>query len=177
MRPHISTGVLAVVLASGLALVPMDPALSQARIALSGGVAAPVSELSDVVDMGYNVAVGVNLGGARIPIGARIEGGLNGFNFKNTNEDVRILNATANAIVNLGNQDGSPYVIGGLGIYNSKFADTDSENAFGLNLGGGLRFPLGRFNTFFEARYHYAFGDQEEAKNLQFIPITFGVVF
>jgi Outer membrane protein beta-barrel domain len=177
MRPHISAGVLAVVLASTLVLVPIEPALSQARISVSGGVAAPFGELSDVVDIGYNIAAGLNFGGTRLPFNARLEGGLNGFNLKDVNESLRILNGTANAIMNLGQQSGSPYLIGGLGIYNSEFAGGDSENAFGVNLGGGLRFPLGRFNTFFEARYHAVFGDQEEAKNLQFIPITFGVVF
>jgi len=177
MRPYISTRAIAVVFASTLTLAPIDSALGQARVSLSGGVAAPFGELSDVVDIGYNVAAGVNFGGTRLPFGARLEGGLNGFNLKDLNESLRILNATANAVMNLGQQSGSPYLIGGLGIYNSKFDGGDSENAFGVNLGGGLRFPLGRFSTFFEARYHAVFGDQEEAKNLQFVPITFGVVF
>jgi len=173
----ISKSTVAGVIASVLALVPIDPALGQARLTVSGGIAAPVSQLSDVADIGYSIAAGLNFGGARLPVGARVEGSLNGFNFKNSNEDVRIFNATANAIVNLGHQDGSPYLIGGLGFYNSRFGDTDSENAVGVNLGGGLRFPLGRFNTFFEARYHVVLADQEDVANPQFIPIAFGIVF
>lgn len=164
-------------LAGLLVLSPLQPALSQAQLSVSGGVAAPVSDLSDIADIGYHVAAGLNFGGTRLPIGARFEGSLSGFNLKNFNEDVRILNATANAIVNLGQQSGSPYLIGGLGIYNSKFGGADSDNAVGVNLGGGLRFPLGNLNTFFEARYHAVLGEPNDGANLQYVPITFGIVF
>lgn len=167
----------AAALATAFALVPFRPAIGQAQLSVSGGIAAPVSDLSDVADLGYNVNAGFNFGGTRLPIGARFEGSLNGFNLKDVNEDVRILNATANAIVNLGQQSGSPYLIGGLGIYNSKFGSADSENALGVNLGGGLRFPLGTLNTFFEARYHAMLGDRGDGANLQYIPITFGIIF
>ena len=177
MRRSFSAIALAVLLAGAVVLVPFRPVWSQAQLSVSGGVAAPVSDLSDVADVGYNFAAGLNFGGTRLPIGARLEGSLNGFNLKNFNEDVRILNATANAIVNLGQQAGSPYLIGGLGIYNSRFGEADSENAVGVNLGGGLRFPLGNFNTFFEARYHAVLGDQDDGANLHFIPITFGILF
>ena len=162
---------------AALALVPFHPALSQAQLSVSGGIAAPVSDLSDVADLGYNVNAGLNFGGTFLPIGVRLEGSLNGFNLKDINEDVRILNATANAIVNLGHQSGSPYLIGGVGLYNSKFGSAGSENAVGVNLGGGLRFPLGTLNTFFEARYHAMLGDRGDGANLQYIPITFGILF
>ena len=167
----------AAAISAAFALTPLHAALSQAQLSVSGGIAAPVSDLSDVAELGYNVNAGFNFGGTRLPIGARLEGSLNGFNLKDFNEDVRILNATANAIVNLGQQGGSPYLIGGLGIYNSKFGNADSENAIGVNLGGGLRFPLGTLNTFFEARYHAMLGDRGDGANLQYVPITFGILF
>ena len=150
---------------------------AQARFGVSGGLAAPVSDLGDVADLGYNVTAGLFFGGTRVPIGARIDGSLNGFSLKNVNEDVRVLDATANAVVNIGQLPTSPYLIGGLGLYNSKFGSGDSENAVGVNLGGGLRFTLGDFSTFFEARYHRMLGDRDRGGNLQFIPITFGIVF
>ena len=168
---------LCAALAAALTLLPLRPALSQARLSVSGGIATPVSDLSDVADIGYNVNAGLNFGGTYLPIGIRLEGSLNGFNIKDVSENVRILNATANAVVNLGQQAGSPYIIGGPGIYNSKFGDADSENAVGVNLGGGLRFPLGTLNSFFEARYHAMLGDRNNGANLQYVPITFGIMF
>ena len=173
MRQSLATAAVATL----LAISPLHPALSQARLSVSGGIAAPVSDLSDIADVGYNVNAGLNFGGTYLPIGVRLEGSLNGFNIKDVSDDVRILNATANAIVNLGQQAGSPYLIGGLGIYNSRFGSADSENALGVNLGGGLRFPLGTLNGFFEARYHAMLGDRSHGTNLQYVPITFGLVF
>jgi hypothetical protein len=74
-----------------------------------------------------------------------------------------------NAVFNLAEIPTSPYLIGGVGIYNSKFSNLDSETAMGLNLGGGLRFPVGDLTTFFEVRYHLMLGDREVGANLQFI--------
>jgi hypothetical protein len=168
---------LAAITAAVLVILPLRIVASQARFSVSGGLAAPMSDLGDEADLGYNVAAGLNFGGAYRPIGARLEGSLSQFSLKNFNEDVRILNATVNAVVNIGQGNDSPYLIGGLGIYNSKFGNADSENAVGANLGGGLRFPIGGLNTFFEARYHAMLGDRGAGANLQYIPITFGIVF
>jgi hypothetical protein len=160
-------------------MLALSPQLSsgQARFGVAGGLAVPVSDLGDDADMGYNVAASLNFGGTHVPIGARIEGAINGFSLKNFDDDVRILDLTANAIANIGQQSNSPYLIGGLGIYNSKVATADSKSAVGINLGGGLRFPIGDLTTFFEARYHLMLGDRTDLANYQFIPITFGVVF
>jgi hypothetical protein len=166
----------AALIAGVLALSP-HVASGQSRFGLSGGLAAPVSDLSDEADLGYNVTAGLFFGGTHVPIGARVDASLNGFSLKNISEDVRVFDVTVNAVVNIGQVPSSPYVIGGLGIYNSKFGGFDSENAVGLNLGGGLRFPVGDYTTFFEARYHLMLGDREVGANLQFIPITFGIVF
>lgn len=168
---------VAATIAAVLAVLPLGIAAGQARFSVSGGVAAPMSDLGDAADLGYHIAAGLNFGAALLPIGARIEGSLSQFSLKNLNEDVRILNATANAVVNIGRGNDSPYLIGGLGIYNSKFGNNDSENAVGANLGGGLRFPVGGLNAFFEARYHAMLGDRGAGANLQYIPITFGIVF
>ena len=150
---------------------------SRTRFGVSGGLAAPTSHLGDVADLGYNVTAGLFIGGTRVPIGARVDGSLNEFSLKNLDEDVRILDATLNAVVNIGQLPTSPYLIGGLGFYNSKFGGDGSENALGVNLGGGLRFPIGDLSTFFEARYHRTLGDRDAGGDLQFIPITFGIVF
>jgi hypothetical protein len=47
----------------------------------------------------------------------------------------------------------------------------------GVNIGGGLRFPLGGLSTFLEARYHVMLGNTSDGTKYQFIPITFGVAF
>lgn len=167
----------AALLGSALLMTPIIPSAAQASLSVAGGVSAPVSDLGDIADLGYNVGVGLNFGGTRVPIGARFEGGLNGFGLKSSDLNVRIVTGTANAVVNFSQKADSPYLIGGLGIYNTKVGDFDSDNSAGVNIGGGLRFPLGELTTFVEARYHSTLSDNQRGGRLQFIPITFGVVF
>jgi len=150
---------------------------AQTNVNITAGVAEPVKDLGDAADLGYHVAAGLNFGGTRLPIGARIEGALNGFNLNGLDESVRVWNVTANAVLNLTQRPDSPYLIGGLGWYESKFGQAAYEGAVGVNLGGGLRFPVGQLTTFFETRYHAMLGESGRGANLQFIPITFGVVF
>ena len=170
-------GSLFAALAAGILTLSPQVVSAQARFGLSGGLAAPVSDLADEAEMGYNITAGLFFGGTHVPIGARVDASLNGFSLKKFSDDVRIIDVTANGVVNIAQIPTSPYLIGGAGIYNSKFADLDSQTAVGLNLGGGLRFPVGDLTTFFEVRYHLMLGDREVGANLQFIPITFGVVF
>jgi hypothetical protein len=176
---------LAVLAAATLAAAPTAlRAQGSTSILVSGGLSIPVGDLSDGANSGYNVNVGLNFGAPIIPVGARIEGGLNSFNLKGGGGDVRMVSGTANAILNLGPTSAAPYLIGGLGIYNRRISSTfagitsaDTKNVAGVNIGGGLRFPLGALSTFVEARYHAMLGNTNEATKFQFIPITFGVSF
>jgi hypothetical protein len=43
-----------------------------------------------------------------------------------------------------------------------------------LNFGAGLKIPLGRFQTFLEARYNRV---SASIGTVDFVPITFGVLF
>lgn len=176
---------LAIVAAGLLAAAPtVGVAQSRMSLSLAGGLAAATGDLGNAVDLGFNAAAGVNLGGTRLPVGLRFEGAYNGFGYKNDIPgDVRIISGTANAVFNLSQTPDSPYLIAGLGAYNrrlsggSTFRASDSKTATGINVGGGLRFPLSGLSTFFEARYHRMLGNSNEGANYQFIPITFGIMF
>ena len=170
---------LLTLLAAGL--LAAAPAASAQSISLAGGLSQPNGDLSNGVGSGYNAALGFNFGAPLIPLGARVEGGLNGFSYKGgATGDVRIMNVSANGIFNMG----MPYVIGGLGYYNRRVNETvlgtrvtDTQSAMGLNGGIGLRLPLGTMSPFAEVRYHAMMGDKAKGANLRFIPITFGVQF
>ena len=168
---------LVAVLAAGILALSPQVSSGQARFGLSGGLAVPVSDLGEVAEPGYTIAVALHFGGTHVPFGARLEGSLNGFSLDDADDDAKILNATLNGVANFGQRPTSPFLIGGVGLYNSKVASLDSKNALGINFGGGLRFPIGELSTFLEARYHLMFGDRTDFANFQFIPITFGVVY
>lgn len=169
---------LLAVLAAGL--LAAAPAQAQS-FSIAGGLAQPNGDLSNGVGSGYNAAIGLNFGAPLIPLGARIEGGINGFDYKGTaTGNVRIMNVTANGIFKLG----MPYLIGGLGYYDRRISETvvgtnvtDSQRALGFNVGGGVSLPLGLLSPFAEVRYHAMLGDRDKAANFRFIPITFGVKF
>lgn len=176
---------LLAVLAAGALLA--SPTASRAQgstsILVSGGLSVPVSDLRDFSNSGYNVNLGLAFGAPIVPVGARVEAGFSSFDAKNGAESTRIASATANAVLSLGPTSAAPYLIGGLGIYNRRFSASgalggpDSKTSAGVNLGGGIRFPLGGISTFLEARYHVMLGNKTERTNFQFIPISFGVQF
>jgi hypothetical protein len=173
---------LAVLAAGALLAVPAASRAQSTSILVSGGLSVPMSDLSDFSNSGYNVNLGLAFGAPIIPVGARIEAGFSSFDAKNGGGSTRIASATANAILNLGPTGAAPYLIGGLGIYNRHFSDeglvsTPDKTTAGVNIGGGIRFPLGGISTFLEARYHVMLGSRDENSNYQFIPISFGVQF
>jgi hypothetical protein len=171
---------LTLLVAGALAAAPAA-SRAQTSLTISGGLSAPVSTLGDAANLGYNLAAGLGFGGTILPIGARLEVGYNSFGFKNGGGDTRIVTATANAIYNISHTADAPYLIGGLGYYNRAFTNTgfptNDANALGVNVGGGLRFPLTGFSTYFEARFHAMLGDQQNGGTYKFIPITVGISF
>jgi hypothetical protein len=68
----------------------------------------------------------------------------------------------------------SPYVSGGVGLYNSSFGGGDSSTDFGVNVGAGLRVNLLLVEVFGEARLHNVFGEGDSQRTL---PVTVGVMF
>jgi hypothetical protein len=163
---------LAVLAAGFLAAAPAT--LHAQSISLAGGLSLPLSDFGRVEQSGYNGTLGLNFGAPLVPVGARIEGSINGFNHKNNvGGDTRILSATANATFGFG----MPYLIGGLGYYNTRektpIFDTTRDGA-GINIGGGVRFPLPSLSPFVEIRYHQMLGNNDVIK---FVPITFGIQF
>ena len=174
---------LLALLAAGALIVAPSALSAQLSTSLSvaGGIAMPMSDLGNSVDAGYNVAAGLNFGAPLIPLGVRIEGAYNGFNYKNGGTGSRrAISGTANAILALGPTGASPYLIGGVGMYNVDglgLTASGSKTVAGINGGAGIRFPLGLISTFVEARYHQVLGNTTDGTDWKFIPITFGVSF
>jgi hypothetical protein len=177
---------LAVLALGALVAAPaVLPAQGSTSILLSAGLSLPVSDLANTFNSGYNVNLGLNFGAPVVPVGARLEAGVSSFDRKSGSGNVRIASGTANAIFNLGPTSAAPYLIGGLGIYNRRFSDqtifgstvTQDKTQAGINVGGGLRFPLTGISTFLEVRYHAMLGNAGDRTNYQYVPITFGVQF
>ncbi|MEO7358995.1 MAG: outer membrane beta-barrel protein [Gemmatimonadaceae bacterium] len=180
----------------GIAVCAALPAVSQAQTSTArpvsfgvmGGASVPMGDLGDAVDLGYTLGAHVLLSPSSLPkLGFRADVTYDSWKEKG------ILNSAANATTrNIGVMGNvilksssamaiKPYVIGGLGLVNSKRSGSiagvsvngASESNLGAQVGGGLEFQLSGFTTFIEAKFVNAFAD----KSVNWIPVTFGIRF
>ena len=164
---------------------------------LAGGLAIPTGDFGDFHESGYTLIAGIGLTQRASPIAFRAEGIYNEFNRKSSvlgNGNSRAGGITGNATYDFRLASGAftPYVIGGIGFFSTRFGGGDSDTNVGWNVGGGLRFPLSGFSAYFEARYHYIWGPkasslvpggilppgtEDRSANGQYFPVTFGIRF
>jgi opacity protein-like surface antigen len=164
------------------------------RVGLTAGATLPIGDFGDIAALGFNVGGLVEFQPVNMPVGLRLEGVYhrNEIDFDalpglDVDGNTRILAFTGNAILPLGagTETASPYLIGGVGIYNLKGegsisfggvtdSESDSETKFGLNGGAGVRLPLSGFTASIEARFHTVFTSES---NTNFIPFSFNIVF
>ena len=162
---------------AALFVAPLAVSHAQAKFDIAAGLSLPTGDLSNAVQSGYNVGLGLEIQPPLAPVGFRAEGAWNQFGGKSGGPNWRILSGTANLVYSLmGTPLGGPYLIGGLGVYNNHvdLAGSSDETKVGFNAGGGFRFGLSGFSAFAEARYHYQKIGNGTAS---YIPITFGVTF
>jgi len=198
-RTAINAAVLGLVLSAAAAPISAQAIVgSPVRLGIMGGATAPLSDFSDVAKTGWNAGVLVNIGVPLVPVSFRVDGQwqqLQGKNYDGggglvTHDDFRIIDGTANVVYTFGAALPTKfYLIGGAGVYNVRVKNDDfdvnaSSTKFGLNGGVGFKFQLTGFSTFIEARYHNVFkgsavGDvnDDNAKSLQFVPISVGITF
>ena len=178
--------------AAALATASTD-ALAQsprrASVGIAAGASVPVGDLGDAYSTGYHIRGLLDIKGSPTsPIGFRIEAAYDKLGEKDDNgREYRTLSGTGNLVLGFPSASTvTPYVIGGVGIYNTKAEigdidipsddNTDDETTtdFGLNAGFGIKFALSGFSTFAELRYNWISRDPNAA---QYIPIVFGITF
>lgn len=179
---------LAAVIAMPSAVTAQVAPARQITFGASAGLSMPTGDLGDASNAGYVIAGHVFYRPASIQA-LRFRGDVS-FDRWGAKEDVEGADASrrsfgfvANALYDFASSAESgirPYVLGGLGLYNSKtsveFAGetvTGSATDIGLQVGGGLQFQLSGFSTFAETKYVNVFSDG----SISWVPITFGVRF
>jgi opacity protein-like surface antigen len=167
------------------------------QFGIMAGATIPQGDAGDLAKTGFHLGGLVNFQPSMVPLALRGEvtyHGLSGkeFEFEGfpaNGPDLSIISGTINGLFEFGSMGTvsttHPYVIGGLGVYRSKFSSDGEDNDvsstdFGFNAGVGVRFGLGGLNTFAEARFHNVFvGDNEDGEggSIRFVPISFGIAF
>jgi len=166
-------------LLAALAAPTQAHAQSSLTFNLAAGLALPNGSFGDAHDAGYALIAGMGLRQPGSPISFRAEGVYTAYNQKSFDGvKTSVGGITGNGIYAFSNPATTvtPYIIGGIGEYNTRVEVRNSEAAsewdFGWNVGGGLRFPLSGFSAYVEARYH-----KVSNADLGFTPIVFGLAF
>ena len=169
--------VLRLALATVIVATPMS---AQNSVSIAAGPTIPLGTAADAVNTGYNASVAITGKPPLASVGIRLEAMFNSLSYKGNaagNSTLRILGASANATLsNASTPLRSFYLIGGLGVYNTKSVGAtvqEGNNDVGFNVGLGLTLTTA-VGTFVEARYHHI---PSELNTLILLPITFGIRF
>jgi hypothetical protein len=134
---------------------------------------------------GFRAAVGYN----RFGVG-RVTTGTTGAELTGAGGSSQVLAGIGNVTLQFPAGPIRPYILAGLGAFRVQNTLTDagtgaaagevSETNFGINGGAGLQLRLGPIDGFLEARLANVYTKQERfgnLKNVQYVPVTFGVLF
>lgn len=174
--------VFALVASVVLVSMPASAQLSVLKpisLGIAGGGSLPMADMKDGTNTGYNgtLALGIKL--PVIPVGLRLDGAINHFGSKVGDGTLSVISGTASVTYSLPSIGVSPYVIGGAGMYSSVatasgLPSSARSNDFGWNAGAGINLPLTVFKAFVEARYNRV---SVEGGSMEFVPLTFGIMF
>jgi hypothetical protein len=163
---------MAVAVVAGLAVA--GPAAAQVGFGVSAGPALPMGHLADDVNTGFHGQGSLMFSPLMLPFGVRADVLYASFPEKEDDDRASTLGGNVNAVLGLGGIGFRPYVLAGLGVYNSRGEHEGETTELGVNLGGGVEFLLGGLGAFIEARYHHGF---DEGEHVRFVPISIGIRF
>ena len=177
-----------VVLVSLLALASDASAQKTYALGIGGGAAIPVGKLTDTQNTGLNGTVAFAIGVAELPIGLRLDGIFNRFPRRDVVfpqgggtvlSNLRITAAIGNLIYAFPGTSAKPYLIAGIGWYSTKqdLSGAKATNTVGYSGGLGTTFGIGPVATFIESRYHSISRSVAKGGVVQFVPVTFGLMF
>ena len=166
------------------------PAEAQVAFGLGGGATVPSGSLNDRSNLGYNGLATVQLGVPTFPLQFRADLQYNSFGGKDfgssvTNAfnqaDTRVISGSVNAVFSLLPGPVKPYLIGGVGYYDTQLKGTDATRKMGYNYGAGVKFGMTGASLFIEARLHEikdaTFDVGGNRSSAKFIPVTIGIMF
>ena len=148
---------------------------------IGAGLSMPTGDFGDAFDSGYHGQLMLGFQAPMFPLGLRADVMYHAFEASEVDGDTKVLAGLLNATAEMGGMMASPYILGGLGMYNlsgeidTPFGTLEADDTeFGLNIGAGMKFNLAGFSSFLEARYHHI---MTEGDATAIIPITFGIMF
>lgn len=165
------------------------------RIGAAGGVIVPTSDTRNALKQGIQGQAFVLLNVLQsFPL--RFNLGYQKLNLKSviasstqqavTGGDTKIFSGTAGTQIELLHGPLRPYITAGLGGFSvkstlegSSVPDSPSQFKFGIDGGAGIALQLGRLSAFVEGKVQNIYTDAGaiNAKNIQAVPVSFGILF
>lgn len=156
---------------------PRAQAQSPTAFGIQLGGTVPVSGYASDKHAGYHLGLLLDIRSPAPLVGFRIEGAYHEMKYSGNSTRAEIWMAGGDVQLKVPvTKLVSPYVIGGVGIYNSHrslLLNSQYTTDPGVSVGGGLRFALADAAAFVEVRYHRATGSDAP----RFVPITVGLLF
>ncbi len=170
---HITTTLAAALALAGVTQAAGAQSSTPVSFGVSGGPSLPTT---NGLNSGFQVAGHLGVRSRTNPLGVRFDVLYDDLGVERSSADLRTFAGTANLMVHLPSASGAikPYLSGGIGIYNTKFTNTEAQTNAGLNAGFGLDFPMSGIVPFAELRFHSVFTD---VRKTNFVPVVFGVRF
>ena len=173
---------LTVAAAAALALTAGAAEAQRPTVGVGGGATFPVGDVGEQNGAGWHGLITMGYRPAASALGFRLDGMYHDMGADDVSgaRDLRAIALTGNVVLEMPGMAVRPYLIGGAGLYNTRFRGLASDNNLGLNGGVGLKFRFYDFDTFIEARYHAALDAVQrggEDRAAQFVPVTFGFSF
>jgi opacity protein-like surface antigen len=163
------------------------------KIGFGGGMSVPVSDAKDALKNGFHGQAMVKWKVPTMPLGLRGTVGYERMNLKALSPGLEgngsILSGLGNVTLGMSVGPIRPYVLAGLGAFNTKTSVTGAASAsqtkFGVDGGAGVEFNLGPISGFVEGKLENIFTDQgfssalgsAEESSTRIIPVTFGIFF
>jgi hypothetical protein len=146
---------------------------------IAGGLTIPTGDAGDAIKSGFVAGALLEVARPASPIAFRFEADYQRFDSKLDLPgagNLRIISGVANVLYKFAGETARPYLLGGVGLFNtgSSVEGSESETDFGGNVGVGLELPLSGITAFGDIRYQSIFSSPEK---LNLIPIRVGIRF
>ena len=183
MRPTIravTTTLTALALAAGSTTLH---AQSPIRLGLGAGVTMPVGDISETTSAGVNFQASLTYEPRKFPVGFEIDATYHNFAPKETSaRNTHVMALTGGITIPISGTLGQPYLMAGVGYYNTQGPTTgpvDAERDIGGYGGVGIRFQTKKLEMHVRAGFHEIMAEKDHlgrTRSREMIPISFTLV-
>ena len=158
-------------------------AAAPVRLGLGGGFTLPVGDIGQLTNGGINLSASLAWDPARVPVGFDVEGTYHNFAPKDGAErNSHVMSVTGGIRIPIAGTLGEPYLMAGVGYYNTQgpaTGATDAERDLGGYGGVGIKFRTEKMQVHVRAGFHEIIAEKDGAgrsRSRELIPITLTIV-